>query len=348
MPPAVAIAESGSGGEGANAAAAQKDGEEKLVPTLLQPATSTTTTDTATNTTTTTSETALPSKRKRKTRQADPYFIHEPVKRKTVAKKKKKLNAEEEFASFWICSECKEAECMMKPEADKLLICEGACRRLFHYPCAGLSELPAEDESYVCGDCQSDKHPCSFCHCYGVDNEDVFLCSKDGCGLFFHESCLSMQNVEVERSRVEETESPSEDVGVGESDDAPAETCRFVCPAHSCWTCTQKDAKEQEHAGKGAPKKKGRKKKSKGNGSAFDCKSDSMLTVSAPPVVVFLVGLATKENRSRHLLRHSSFDCSAVWNARFPITLHAFRPQRSFTNWLCYVTSTRQPPSYRN
>jgi hypothetical protein len=67
----------------------------------------------------------------------------------------------------------------------------------------------------------------------------------------------------------------------GSSEDAVlAEMCRFICPAHSCWTCTQKDVKEGEQAEKGSAKKKGRKKKGKSVSGTFECKSKAMLTVS--------------------------------------------------------------------
>jgi hypothetical protein len=231
----------------------------------------------------------LPLKRKRKARPVDNFFVHdEPKRKKSPQKKKKVIDPEEEFASFWICSECKEAECMMKPEADTLLICEGACRRLFHYPCAGLAELPAEEEKYVCADCKGLKHACSICHHYGVDNEDVFCCSKDGCGLFFHESCLSMQNVEVRRTQQQQQQQQEEVAIVDESaSDSPEKgtngssgggACQFICPAHNCWTCTQQDTQEKEEADKASPKKKGKKKKSRGG--AFDNKTESRIVVS--------------------------------------------------------------------
>lgn len=228
----------------------------------------------------------LPLKRKRKARQVDNFFVHDELKRKRSSPKKKKvIDPEEEFASFWICSECKEAECMMKPEADKLLICEGACRRLFHYPCAGLAELPADDEEYVCADCKGLKHACSICHHYGVDNEDVFCCSKDGCGLFFHESCLSMQNVEVRRTQQHQEEVAIVDESAIDSPEKGTNgtsrgggACHFICPAHNCWSCTQQDTQEKEEADKASPKKKGRKKKARGG--AFDNKTESRLVVS--------------------------------------------------------------------
>jgi hypothetical protein len=228
----------------------------------------------------------LPLKRKRKAR-SDNFFVQdEPKRKRSPQKKKKVIDAEEEFASFWICSECKEAECMMKPEADTLLICEGACRRLFHYPCAGLAELPAEEEKYVCADCTGNKHACSICHHYGVDNEDVFCCSKDGCGLFFHESCLSMQNVEVRRTQQQQEEVASVDDSASDSPEKGTNggsgggACLFVCPAHNCWTCTQNDTKEKEETEKTTPKKKGKGKKKKSIGGAFNTKTESRIIVS--------------------------------------------------------------------
>jgi hypothetical protein len=153
---------------------------------------------------------------------------------------------------------------MMKPEADQLLICEGACRRLFHYPCAGLDELPAENEEYVCADCKGLKHACSICHHYGIDNEDVFCCSKDGCGLFFHESCLSMQNVEVRRTQQHQEEVAIVDESASDNGTSGGGgPCQFICPAHNCWTC------------KASPKKKGRKKKARRG--AFDNKTESRI-----------------------------------------------------------------------
>ena len=102
----------------------------------------------------------------------------------TRTRQKKVEDAEEEFKMAWICCECKEAECMMHPDADQLLICEGPCRRLFHYPCAGLAQPPAEDEAYICHDCRNGKHLCALCQSYGTDNEDVFPCRDPKCRPF--------------------------------------------------------------------------------------------------------------------------------------------------------------------
>jgi hypothetical protein len=53
----------------------------------------------------------------------------------------------------------------------------------------------------------------------------------------------------------------------------------FTCPAHNCWTCTQKAAKEEEEKEESnAPKTKKKKKKKKP--SIFQCKSETRLFVS--------------------------------------------------------------------
>lgn len=177
----------------------------------------------------------------------------------------------------WICGECKEADCMMVPSASEFLICDGKCHRVFHYPCAGFSQLPEGDDEWICKDCSAEKHQCAVCHEYGQDDEDVFLCRHDKCGLFFHESCLDLLDVEVTRRAVNKTTS--------DFDDAEDETTVpvFTCPAHNCWTCTQKDMlekeKEQELAKlkDGGARKKKRKKKTK---SVFQVKPEKILYVS--------------------------------------------------------------------
>jgi hypothetical protein len=202
-----------------------------------------------------------------------------------------------EFDSAWICTECKEAECMIQPLADDFLICDGKCNRLFHYPCAGLIELPDSDEDWLCKDCTNQQHQCSLCQEYGKDDEDVFLCRKDKCGLYFHESCLSMHNVEItmikhdkpktKAETISETASPmKQEPDDGELDLAEIiYTPVFTCPAHCCWTCTQ-DIPQEEEKEDGATeskskKKRGKKKKTKSPIElAFQCKTESRLFVS--------------------------------------------------------------------
>ena len=216
---------------------------------------------------------AAPKDCKRKRKPVDRgLYVETSQCKKTVPRKpkKKQADAETEFETVWICVECKEAECMMKPEATELLICDGLCRRLFHYPCAGLERLPTEEEEFICEDCRNRKHTCAICSNYGTDNEDVFKCMKNNCGLFFHESCLSMQNVDVERS----TEDGNEESG----------RPRFICPAHSCWTCTQIDLKEREKESNKksvdsskAKRGRGKKKAKSSASSSFEMKTERFM-----------------------------------------------------------------------
>jgi hypothetical protein len=258
----------------------------------------------------------LPSINKRK-RRAQHQSGYVQVDSFVVTKKPKattKKEVEEEFATTWICVECKEAECMMEPDATELLICDGVCRRVFHYPCAGLSRLPPENVPFLCPDCIHRKHMCSLCSNYGHDNDDVYKCSRSNCGLFFHEACLAMINVDftiVTRNMKHEHEDQSNQnhnadsvVGNDDNDDdeiddidgalsdkdttqRQASERRFVCPAHSCWTCTQTDLKERHQevddlvddnnrkSGRGRKKSTKRKK----NVGVFEAKKEKFLTV---------------------------------------------------------------------
>ena len=229
---------------------------------------------------------------------------------KKAKKRKQAKDAEKEHESDWICSECREAECMMKPEAEHLIICEGRCKRLFHYPCAGLNELPKEEESYICQDCTKGQHACCICKEYGKDDEDVFCCKKDLCGLFFHEGCLEMHGVEVQ---------------LVEADDDKPESRVFICPAHSCWTCSQSDRRQQEkdaamEASRETEKKTGkkRKKKAKGVSSAFSSKSESKIHVSilARSFSFSNAGLFEAELTNLLYILHRS----AVLNVQLPFT----------------------------
>jgi hypothetical protein len=204
--------------------------------------------------------------------------------------KKKASTAEEEFDTVWICVECKEAECMLQTDADELLICEGPCARGFHFPCAGLSQLPEVHEPWICKDCSQRQHACSLCQEYGKDGEDVFKCQKDNCGLFFHEACLSMHQVEIQQIRQQPTQAKETDV---EADDKY--TPVFTCPSHWCWTCTQVPPKQSnEETTTNPPKKKGKKGKKKLSPleQAFKSKTESRLFVSlcnvCPPFQLIL------------------------------------------------------------
>lgn len=224
--------------------------------------------------------------RRRQASSHKDFFILDENQSKPKKRKQenKQIDNEAEFDTFWVCCECKEAECAMKPEVEHLMICEGTCRRLFHYPCAGLAELPGDEESYVCKDCQNSKHACAICQEYGHDDEDVFNCSKDKCGLFFHEHCLIMQNVDVKVNEIDEAKLAIEQMQ-GETSQRTMVKRDFVCPSHWCWTCTQTEllAKEKEDAKKASEnttKSKTGKKKKKSTSVAFLTKTVDRVIVS--------------------------------------------------------------------
>jgi len=147
---------------------------------------------------------------------------------------------DKDLAFIWICTECREAECLADPDSP-LLVCEGPCQRPFHYPCAGLNAVPPEDEAWICNDCQQNRHQCAVCNEYGADDDDVFKCDRASCGLYFHENCLAMyENVEI--TIVERTVETTEvDPATGrEVVTGTQVVCRpkFKCPAHTCWCCS--------------------------------------------------------------------------------------------------------------
>ena len=147
---------------------------------------------------------------------------------------KKEEDKEDTNLEFtWICTECREAECFEDADAP-LLLCDGKCNRPFHPPCANLTSVPSDDAPWLCGDCKEGRHQCTVCKEYGKDDVDVFCCDVKGCGLFFHENCLSMYNVFPEVVEVVGGENENNEDGL----EASPPKIKFRCPAHECWTCS--------------------------------------------------------------------------------------------------------------
>ena len=235
-----------------------------------------------------------------------------PRSPKKKKQERKSTDSTGAYDTVWICAECKEAECMIQPNADQFIICDGPCNRLFHYPCAGLLELPANDQNWFCKDCTNHQHLCALCQEYGMDNEDVFPCRKERCGLFFHEACLSMYNVEVtmvkqgvKMSATNNDGAPtpltialtavngdeSNNVHKPELEDIadidpiePTYSPVFTCPAHWCWTCTQTIHEENEKdeddvKGKSKKRKRGKRRGKSSLQVAFQAKTETRLFV---------------------------------------------------------------------
>ena len=179
----------------------------------------------------------------------------------TLAKKKKKKtktekDEEKDLEFTWICTECREAECIDDPDAP-LILCDGKCNRPFHPPCANLLALPPEDVPWLCGDCLQNRHQCAVCKEYGEDDIDVFCCDVKGCGLFYHQNCLDVYNVHVDIVEEEVVVKAGEYYSSDSSGGEEKKECndndamgvdelnttkiisrpKFKCPAHQCWTC---------------------------------------------------------------------------------------------------------------
>ena len=205
-------------------------------------------------------------KRKRSGRQRSTpatNIIKTTADSSTSTKRRRAVDGGKDFSTSWICCECGEAECSMlsahqkaDTNDDDLIICEGTCCRLFHYPCAGLSRMPLPHETYVCHDCQVGQHACAFCHTYGVDHVDVFPCSQvNQCGLFYHESCLVLNDISFQLVPMGSDDPRNQDsAACGEE---PLLRREFTCPAHSCWTCSFV-AEDEVSQSKKVKKKKGR------------------------------------------------------------------------------------------
>jgi hypothetical protein len=186
-------------------------------------------------------------KRRRKSNYDIPTIGDIESKEKPQGKKERKSkdkpNAHLKLS--WICAECREAECATEPDSP-LLVCEGLCSRPFHYPCAGLAALPPPQDEWICSDCQQCRHQCAVCHEYGADDVDVHKCNRKDCGLFFHEACLNLYDVDVRvtisdgqdgATKVKDEVSLME--GVNPPDGSVAVTAiEFICPAHHCWSCS--------------------------------------------------------------------------------------------------------------
>ena len=214
----------------------------------------------------------------------------------------------------WICMECKEAEAAMDEDSD-LVLCEGSCNRPFHLVCVGLKEVPINE--WKCADCVGKRHACSICQEYGIDQVDVFLCKSKGCGLFFHESCLSMLSVDIKQ--VDRAVNGSQNHGIGGSlhnpDEGPSETIpEFKCPAHRCWTCTEeivtKDCDDDnvgpQEGGKNGGK---RMKKKKPKDNAFAVKT-GFLFVS--PILLFWYMWSSIISSLLHPRRHRNASNAAL------------------------------------
>ena len=190
--------------------------------------------------------------------------------------------------------------------------------------------MPLPNESYICHDCQVGRHACAFCHTYGVDHVDVFPCSAvDRCGLFYHESCLVLRDIPFQL--VPATTAAEEGGGDNNNNKKDPVKCttngsgepmmrrEFICPAHSCWTCSWAPPVLEE--GEDLPdrpstSRRGRKGKNKRSrlSNAFEKRSGGLMMVGTPVVevsnVVLLKMLLTQ---SSFVVQNDCIQCLALY-----------------------------------
>lgn len=129
----------------------------------------------------------------------------------------------------WVCGVCEEME---RSEGDRLVLCDGPCKRSFHQACLGMTaEEVRFSETWLCDQCRDREHTCFVCGDTGKDDgltDGVHKCQKPQCGKFYHAHCVSQHpNVTIAKHQQ------------GEDDAAGAGSLRFkfVCPMHICDLC---------------------------------------------------------------------------------------------------------------
>jgi hypothetical protein len=88
--------------------------------------------------------------------------------------------------------------------------------------CIGLTDLPPDDERWLCDDCDTKSHECRMCHKRDKDDyvteSGVRCCSVPRCGLSYHLSCVRQHPLTVFYSS--------------------ALTSSFKCSSHYCYRCS--------------------------------------------------------------------------------------------------------------
>ena len=97
------------------------------------------------------------------------------------------------------------------------MVCEGRCKRAFHFQCLGMEKLPPK--SWTCSDCTRGQIWCLVCNETGVMEEEVFKCKKPNCGRFYHVGCIDGDE------RVRKFKSQAD---------------KFICAQHMCSVCKER------------------------------------------------------------------------------------------------------------
>ncbi|XP_065876607.1 protein ENHANCED DOWNY MILDEW 2-like isoform X2 [Euphorbia lathyris] len=138
--------------------------------------------------------------------------------------------------------------CAICDDGGDLLWCNGRCLRSFHpmvsdgvdSKCASLGfRNKGEYENirvFQCENCLASKHQCYACGHLGSSarssSQEVFPCASATCGHFYHPECVSRLLHAGNQNQANEL---ADKIIAGES---------FVCPAHKCFSCNQREGAE--------------------------------------------------------------------------------------------------------
>ena len=104
---------------------------------------------------------------------------------------------------------------------ERLICCDGVCRRSFHFSCVNLDPADvAQDEKWVCDSCQVGRLRCCVCH-ETCSAPDVLTCSREVCKKAYHPKCYAAF-VKKPVQQLHQT---------------LAQPTKFVCPRHDCAGC---------------------------------------------------------------------------------------------------------------
>ncbi|KDP30848.1 hypothetical protein JCGZ_13791 [Jatropha curcas] len=139
--------------------------------------------------------------------------------------------------------------CAICDDGGDILCCNGRCLRSFHPTvadgleshCASLGfRNKAEYEAiqmFLCNNCRYEQHQCFACGRLGFSaksaSQQVFPCASATCGHFYHPECVARLlhiGNKIEAGKILRAK-----IAAGES---------FVCPAHKCFICKQREVAE--------------------------------------------------------------------------------------------------------